>query len=314
MNALISRRNFLQAGTALAGGLTLAKGATSAVESPAGRTFRFVHLTDVHVQPELDAERGFRQCIAHVNELRPRPDFVITGGDLVMDSLRVDKSRIEKIWKLYDDCCRDFEMPVFNTIGNHDIVGWDDGSPVTPDDMDYGKKLFADRAGKGKTYTSFDHGGWHFVLLDSIGQKPGSRNYVPLLDDEQIAWLKSDLEAVGKAKPIIFVTHVPFYTAYLTMALGPNTLPGEKSMVSNAYQLRKDLLKYNLRLVLQGHVHVRERIDYGKISYIQSGAVSGNWWKGPTLGEHPEGYSIIDVAADEFRHSFADFGWKATRV
>jgi 3',5'-cyclic AMP phosphodiesterase CpdA len=314
MNANFARRDFLRIGAA-----TIAAGATStrllsAAEPAPPRKFRFVHLTDIHVQPELGAERGFRKCIAHVNELRRRPDFVITGGDLVMDCLKVDKARIERLWKLYDDCCRDFDMPVYNTIGNHDIVGWADNSPISPSDMDYGKKLFADRAGRGKVYQSFDFGNWHFVLLDSIGQKPGSRDYLPLLDDEQIAWLKEDLATGAAGKPIVFVTHVPFYTAYMQMALGPNSLPGDKSMVSNAYTLRKDLLKHDLRLVLQGHVHVRERIDYGKISYIQSGAVSGQWWKGPTLGEHPEGYSIIDVDGDSFTHHYADYGWQAVKA
>jgi 3',5'-cyclic AMP phosphodiesterase CpdA len=314
MNLDLSRRTFLKQGAFATAGLAAATHIAAAAETSPRTTFRFVHLTDIHVQPELGAERGFRKCIAHVNELRPRPDFVVTGGDLVMDCLKVDKSRIASLWRMYDDCCRDFDMPVYNTIGNHDIVGWADDSPVAPSDFDYGKKLFADRAGQGRTYSSFDFGRWHFVLLDSIGQKPGSRDYFPMIDDEQIAWLKDDLSTVGAGKPIVFVTHVPFYTAYMQMALGPNSLPGEKSMVSNAYTLRKDLLKHDLRLVLQGHVHVRERIDYGKISYIQSGAVSGQWWKGPTLGEHPEGYSVIDVAGDTFTHHFADYGWQAVKA
>jgi len=47
-------------------------------------SFRFVFMTDIHVQPELKADQGFRTAIAKVNELEP--DFVITGGDLIMDA------------------------------------------------------------------------------------------------------------------------------------------------------------------------------------------------------------------------------------
>ena len=121
MNAPIARRNFLKLGAATAGLAALPNSSSAEEASP--RKFRFAHLTDIHLQPELGAERGFRQCIAHVNELRPRPDFVITGGDLLMDALEVDKVRTLKLWKMYEECSRDFEMPVYNTIGNHDIVG-----------------------------------------------------------------------------------------------------------------------------------------------------------------------------------------------
>ena len=313
MIAPIARRNFLKLGAAASAGLA-ALPQTSIAAEASPRQFRFVHLTDIHLQPELDAERGFRQCIAHVNELRPRPDFVITGGDHLMDALEVDKARTLKLWKMYEECCREFEMPVYNTIGNHDIVGWSSKALVTPDDVDYGKKLFAERAGRGKVYTSFDFQGWHFVLLDSIGQQPGKPDYMGLLDEEQIAWLHADLDRVSATTPVVFVTHIPFYTAYITMAQGPNKLPGEKTMVANAHALRKGLLKKNLRLVLQGHVHVRERIDYGRISYIQSGAVSGQWWKGPTIGEHPEGYGVIDVTGDEFEYGYEAYGWTAVKA
>jgi 3',5'-cyclic-AMP phosphodiesterase len=316
-----SRRDFLRSMVGSGAAMALGGAAATRADSlygadPAAEParFRFVHLTDIHVQPELDAERGFRQCIAHVNALRPRPDFVITGGDLLMDTLSVDHQRAVKLWKIYDDCCRDFEMPVYNTIGNHDIVGWSSKAQVSPDHMDYGKKMFADHAGRGKVYASFDHGGWHFVLLDSIAQRPDTKEYVGSLGGEQQEWLLDDLAKAGPNKPIVFVTHIPFYSTYLQMALGSIEPPGEKSLVADAYKLRKPLLKYDLRLVLQGHIHVRERIDYGKISYIMSGAVSGNWWKGPTLGEHPEGYGVIDVKGTEFAYGYESFGWKAVKL
>jgi Icc protein len=333
MNPDASRRSFLKFGASAAAGLGVggafdcgddAPRALQAAEAetPSKREFRFVHLTDIHLQPELGAERGFRKCIAHVNELRPRPDFVVTGGDLIMDALEVDHARAVRLWKMYDDCCRDFAMPVYNTIGNHDIVGWSSKAQVSPDHMDYGKRMFADHAGKGHVQQSFDFGGWHFVLLDSIGQSPGKPDYMGLIGEKETAWLRDDLAktvaAPGasstSAKPIVFVSHIPFYTAYITMALGPNKLPGEKTMVANAHALRKELLKYDLRLVLQGHVHVRERIDYGKISYIQSGAVSGQWWKGPTIGEHPEGYGVIDVDGDTFTYHYESYGWTAVKA
>jgi len=48
-------------------------------------TFTFAFLTDIHVQPEKSAMTGFQQAIDSVNKLNP--DFVITGGDLIMYAL-----------------------------------------------------------------------------------------------------------------------------------------------------------------------------------------------------------------------------------
>jgi len=50
-----------------------------------GEGFTFAFLTDIHLQPELEAVEGFRKAIDTINALHP--DFVLTGGDLVMDAL-----------------------------------------------------------------------------------------------------------------------------------------------------------------------------------------------------------------------------------
>lgn len=310
----ISRRKLLQLGTG-----SLAISAISGNSSGIARAdqapskFRFAHLTDIHVQPELGAERGFRKCVAAVNALDPRPDFVITGGDLIMDALVVPRERAELEFKIFEDVCRDFAMPVYHTVGNHDVIGWAKDSAVKPDHHDYGKKVFAERLGQGRTYRSFDFGGWHFILLDSIGQDAETREYEGLVDEAQLEWLKKDLAAVGTKQPIVVVTHIPLATAYLLLARGPDFSPGPKSMVRNAHELRKLFKPYRVQLVLQGHVHVRERIDYLNTSYIMSGAVSGGWWKGPTAGEHPEGFGIVDIAGDQFQWSYQAYGWEAVK-
>ena len=56
-------------------------------ETASKEHFTFAFLTDIHLQPELRATEGFKKAIAKVNELNP--DFVITGGDLIMDALGV---------------------------------------------------------------------------------------------------------------------------------------------------------------------------------------------------------------------------------
>lgn|GEM_PF-3513596 len=43
-------------------------------------SFRFVFMPDIHLTTKHKAVEGFRAAIRSVNEMNPRPDFVITGG------------------------------------------------------------------------------------------------------------------------------------------------------------------------------------------------------------------------------------------
>ena len=237
----VRRREFLKASGAAALGLMgIGRHRGLAAESEVA-PFSFVHMTDIHVQPELDAEQGLRQCLAAVNRLKPRPDFVITGGDLVMDSLAVGRDRLNLQWEIFDRSLKDLELPVHHTIGNHDVVGWSSKAIIKPDEHKYGKKIFADRYGEGQTFRSFDHKGWHFVLLDSIGQAKESPDYIGLMDEPQLDWLKSDLEKIGKMTPIAVVTHIPFYSTWDQVIGGSQRPVPAQGLVTNAHIVRKIL-------------------------------------------------------------------------
>ena len=71
--------------------------------SEPGNSFSFVFMTDIHLKPELKGDDGFRAAIARVNELKP--DFVITGGDLIMDALEQngDKFMVYDILELVQE-------------------------------------------------------------------------------------------------------------------------------------------------------------------------------------------------------------------
>lgn len=311
-----SRRDLLCWGAAgvLAAGVSGATAKPSFAADGPTRPLRFVHLTDIHVQPELSAERGFRQCIAKVNELDPQPAFIITGGDLVMDVLAVSYERAQMLWNLFNDCCRDFTVPVYHTIGNHDILGWASKGKVLSTVADYGKRIFTDHVGQGRTYRSFDHGGWHFVLLDSIEAHDNPSGYQGQVNEEQLEWLKGDLAAAGKDRPTVVVVHIPLFSTWTQLSSGSTAPVSPGALVTNAHLVRKVLEQYQVPLVLQGHNHIRERIEYSDTAYITSGAVSGGWWKGSAAGEHPEGFAIVDLLPDgSFRHTYQTYGWKAVK-
>lgn len=264
----------------------------------------------MHVQPERGAVDGFKQCLRAINALDPKPDFVITGGDLINDALHVDEERAALEWSLFAECMKVLELPAHHVIGNHDIGGWSSRAKM-PEKSDYfGKRWFAKHYGKGKTYRSFDHNGWHFILLDTQTQQVDTPDYRGWLDDEQHEWLKADLAATGTTTPIVIVTHIPFHSALHQLAADPTRQAlGPYALVNNFHTFRKLLTRHNVQVVLSGHGHLRERIDLAGLRHIQSGAVSGLWWKGPVYGD-AEAFNVIDCTTTGFTHAFETFGWK----
>ncbi|MBS0011027.1 MAG: hypothetical protein KFF49_06440, partial [Bacteroidales bacterium] len=75
--------------------------------------FSFAFLTDIHLQPERNAPAGFRQAIDTVNMLNP--DFVIMGGDQIMDALGQTESRSDSLYDMYIEMSGLLNMPVYNT-------------------------------------------------------------------------------------------------------------------------------------------------------------------------------------------------------
>lgn len=318
-SSFLTRRGFLQSGATVAGMGLLSQetGAAQAGQTSSPATpFRFIHLTDIHVQPERGAADGWMQCVRKVNQLNPRPDFVITGGDLIMDALAADADRIDLEWSLFDAAAQELEVPVYHAIGNHDIGGWSPKSRLAKQDARYGKTRFADRYCQGQTYYSFDHKGWHFVVLDSIGQSPNEDSesgYLGIIDDAQMEWLANDMSKIGREVPTVIVTHIPFFSTVLQTMEGPQTPPKSVGLVTNAHLVRELLEPYNVQLVLSGHGHVRERIEIRGVTYIQSGAVSGGWWRGPLFHE-AEAFGVVECQPERFEYRFQDYGWKARAV
>ena len=175
-------------------------------EKSAGQDgFSFVFMTDIHLQPERNAVEGFRKAIDSVNKLKP--DFVITGGDLVMDVLGEGYNRSDSLYNLYEESLKQFNMPVYNTMGNHEIFGIYDEAGITPDHPEYGEKMYEERL--GERYYSFDHKGWHFMVLDGI-EDTGESRYIGEIDSVQMAWIKADLAKIDEKTPVVVSIHIPF--------------------------------------------------------------------------------------------------------
>lgn len=266
--------------------------------------FSFVFMTDIHLTEDRHAVEGLTQAIDTINKLAP--DFVLTGGDNIMDALAQTYGRSDSSYTLFLETIKKLNMPWYSTMGNHEIFGLYESSGVDPSHELYGKKLYENRV--AKRYYSFDHKNWHFIVLDALGFTD-DRHYYGHIDDEQLEWLKKDLEQTGKDRPIVVSTHIPLLSVGSEIMAGPTQGMSQAEIVTNANDVRKILEQYNTKIVLQGHLHFLEDINYNGIHYITGGAVSAQWWQGPRFGME-EGFVEINVSRDDFNWKYIDFGWK----
>ena len=298
---VVDRRTFLQTLGAGAAALAVPSGVMANDAAAGLRTagdkalepLEFVFFTDTHIEPELNAAHGCAMAFEKI--AASKPEFAIMGGDHVFDVLGVNQARANMVFDLYTNTAKSLGMPLYNAIGNHDAFGVLAGSGVAPTDPLYGKKMYEDRM--GKTYYSFDRKGYHFVVLDSIQPMP-DRLWEARIDDAQLDWLRSDLKALAPGTPVIGVVHCPIVTAFGTYAAMVAAQQKYNTLtVANSPEVLEVLATARVLAVLQGHTHINELVEYNGIRFITSGAVCGNWWKGPRMGT-PEGYSVITVHAD----------------
>lgn len=270
--------------------------------------FTFVFITDIHIQPKRNAVEGFKKAIDEINKINP--DFVITGGDLIYDALGVSYERADSLFNLYNETIKLINSPVYNTIGNHEIFGWYEKSNVQKDHTDFGKNMYENRI--GKTYFSFEHKGVKFFILDSIEEIPEGGKYYGYVSDEQIDWLKKEMQTVDTLTPIVISTHIPFITTFSQIKAGSQKENERGLVVENSKEVLDLFTSHNLKLVLQGHLHYYEDLNIqGKTRFITAGAVSARWWHGPNFGME-EGFLIVKVIGDEIVTEYFDYGWEVS--
>ncbi|MFC1692409.1 metallophosphoesterase [Candidatus Latescibacterota bacterium] len=310
----MKRRSFFKT-SAVAGlaGIAAASCAKPAIPERK-KLFSFVHFSDVHVQPEKGAREGFLKAIEKMNSLEP--DFAVSGGDLVSDSLAVDESRAVMLYDMYKECSRQFTVPLYNVMGNHEVFGIRVPDLVPEDHPEWGKEMFKKRLGEGKTYRSFDHKGIHFLLLDSVGiekseGEPG-HNYIGEIGSEQMAWLRDDLTAMAPQTPVIAVAHIPLFTLYPQIQSGPTFASARSTVLTDGKELFELLMQHRLFGFLEGHIHVNETYIYKDARFIDTAAVSGNWWDGDRDG-HPEGFNLVHVYEDGIESEYITYGWDASK-
>ncbi|GAA0878458.1 hypothetical protein GCM10009119_14260 [Algoriphagus jejuensis] len=305
----LNRRQFIQtSGLAMAGmpflSLASQKPESRIAKDSPETSFEFSFLTDIHLKPEMNAPLGFQMAIDKVNELNS--DFAIMGGDLVYDVMRGDYERSDMLFDLYQKMSRGFNMPVYNCVGNHDLFAIYPESPEDANHPDYKYGMWERYF--GKTYYSFDHKGWHFIVLNSLDVTE-DKKYKGVFHAEQLEWLAEDLKNTDQSTPIVVTTHIPMLSTHWQLK-GQNGAVG----VENSAEVIRMLENHNLKLILQGHIHWKE---YGMVNdrfdFITGGSIAGNGWKGRRHNTK-EGFVQIKVQGENYSWEYIDHGWEAERL
>jgi len=194
MEQPIDRRQFLKlaglGGAVFASGLAGCAGRTQEAQ----QEFYFVQMSDSHwgfKGPALnpDAAGTLQKAVAAVNGLEYAPDFIVFTGDLthITEDPQERRRRLAEFRQIVSG----LRNPNLRFMpGEHDAS------------LDHGE---AWKAQFGPSHYSFDHKGVHFVALDNVSD-PGAR-----LGEEQLGWLKADLEKLDRGAPIVVFTHRPLF-------------------------------------------------------------------------------------------------------
>lgn len=273
--------------------------------------YTLVVSTDYHLANRNKDDAQFRNnFVKRMQELKDgatTPVYNTILGDLTWDAYWTSRSYNLNNFKSTMATCK-FPLITFPVIGNHD----NDPSVAASDSCDFEssapwRTLMAPR------YYSYNLGKIHFVVLDNIiyiNKKTkdsygegiaGDRNYTCALTDEQLEWLKKDLEYVDKNSTVIVELHAPTYR------LNKSTFETVENSTS-AKALSDILAPYKEVHYISGHTHFNQNMhptDYPNITEHNIAAVCAQWWwTGALAGVSvcsdgtPGGYSLWEISGD----------------
>jgi hypothetical protein len=185
----------------------------------------------------------------------------ITVGDIVWDKL--------ELFNDYSKAVGEMGIPFFQCLGNHDM-DYRKGGDETSDDTF--------QQTYGPTYYSFNRGQVHYVVMDNVRYLGKDREYDGFFQQNQLDWLKKDLELVPKDKLIVLCVHIPVH----------------KGTKNN--QELYDILGDRDVHIMSGHTHYHVNVIKENIYEHNHGTVCGAWWTGPICGDGtPGGYGVYKV-------------------
>lgn len=304
-----NRRSFLKNLSVVGAALGLPASLYGRDHATSKKGFTFLHLTDMHVRRKRKGNEGYQACIDAVNKNEKNVEFVLMGGDLAFDGNYTEKEEFIDQIDLFKSISDQLTVPYYNSIGNHDVLGWNSRRKVSIDDPDLGKKLIMDKLKMPASYYSFNHKGWHFVVMDSIHYVEASHgpSYKAAFGKDQLEWLRFDL-GKNHTMPTVIMTHIAAFCHIAQMNGDAKATPLGHMVVEDTLEFRRIIERHNVKAVLQGHSHVPEDFYYNGVWYITSQSVSAAWWGGNWKGYEP-GYTVLTTNGDHLTWTKKSYAW-----
>jgi 3',5'-cyclic AMP phosphodiesterase CpdA len=247
----------LSAGVLSSCGLTMPQSS-----APPSSDFSFVQISDSHIGfnnvPNMDVTSTLQKAVDRIRALPSAPAFVLHTGDLSHLSMPAQYDTVDQILKGAGfDQTRAYFVP-----GEHDTF-MDNGAA-------YLQRFGAGAASGG--WRSFDYQGAHFVgLINVWNLKAGGFG---VLGDDQLAWLKSDLDPLSASTPVVIYAHVPLWAVYPTWGWG----------TTDAEQALSLLQRFGSVTVLNGHIHqVLQKVE-GNVTFHTAASTA---YPQPAPGDAP---------------------------
>ena len=214
--------------------------------------FRFAQITDIHFSPgNPNPTEDLLRSVTQINAT-DSIDFVLVTGDLTDNGDRLSMERVKS-------CLDLLKVPYYVVLGNHETK-WSESGCTAFADI-YGSERF-----------KFMHKGFLFLGFNS---GPLMRMAYGHVVPQDILWMTTEMEKVGKDTPIILVTHYPIL----------------ENDVDNWYDVTDAVRPYNVRLFIGGHYHQNRQLNYDGIPGILMRSNLRD-----TDGK--PGYGIYEVKAD----------------
>ncbi|UQZ81501.1 Calcineurin-like phosphoesterase [Paenibacillus konkukensis] len=223
----------------------------------------FPVLSDLHVQAWNRASHTkLARALADLHTLNPAADALVLNGDLT-DGRQRDYDKLSEL-------LRQVPHPpqILSSIGNHEFYQswhgpssrWNKEGFPNGETEQASISRFLKFTGEKKVYYTKNIRGYDFIVLGSERYRQSDADYLEdaYLSDEQLAWLRTELQRLSlSGKPVFVFLHQPL----------PNSVSGTSGCCVNSRsviqheELKKLLAAYPQIILFSGHTHLELKLQ-----------------------------------------------------